>query len=89
MAELGGVANAGNCVILVLHMLSVRLPAKLESRLGRLAKRTGRSKAFYVKRALEELLDEQEDYLIAVARLENELPSIPLGKVLKRLGLER
>lgn len=32
--------------------------------------------------------DEQEDFIIAMARLEDNLPSIPLSEVLKQLGLE-
>jgi RHH-type transcriptional regulator, rel operon repressor / antitoxin RelB len=69
-------------------MLTVRLSIKLEARLNRLAKRTGRPKTFYAKRAIAEFLDEQEDYLIAVARLEDNLPSIPLAEVVKQLGLD-
>jgi len=64
-------------------MLTVRLSSKLEARLNRLAKRNGRPKAFYAKKAIAEFLDEQEDYLIAVARLEDNLPSIPLAEVVK------
>jgi RHH-type rel operon transcriptional repressor/antitoxin RelB len=37
-------------------MLSVRLSPKLEARLNRLAKRTGRTKAYYAKKAIEEFL---------------------------------
>ncbi len=70
-------------------MLTVRLSPKMEARLNKLAKRTGRPKAYYAKQAIAEFLDEQEDYLIALARLEDELPSIPLSKVVKRLGLDR
>ena len=70
-------------------MLTVRLSPKLEKRLNRLAKRTGRTKTFYVTRAIAEFLDEQEDYLIAVSRLEDELPSVPFDKVAKQLGLDR
>jgi len=70
-------------------MFTVRLPSQLESRLSKLAKRTGRPKAYYAKKAIAEFLDEQEDYLIAVSRLEDDLPSIPLSKVVKRLGLDR
>jgi RHH-type rel operon transcriptional repressor/antitoxin RelB len=61
----------------------------MEARLNRLAKRTGRPKSFYAKRAIAEFLAEQEDYFIALSRLEDELPSIPLGKVVRQLGLER
>lgn len=70
-------------------MLTLRLPPKLEARLKRLAKRTGRPKAFYAKRAIAEFLDEQEDYLIAISRLEDNLPPIPLAEVVKQLGLDR
>jgi len=70
-------------------MLTLRVPASLDKRLERLARRTGRSKSFYAKRALAEFLEEQEDYLIAVSRLEDDLPSIPLAEVVKRLGLDR
>jgi RHH-type rel operon transcriptional repressor/antitoxin RelB len=69
-------------------MLSVRLSAKLEARLTRLAKRTGRTKAYYAKKAIEEFLEEQEDYFIALSRLEEKLPGIPLQEVVKKLGLE-
>jgi RHH-type rel operon transcriptional repressor/antitoxin RelB len=69
-------------------MLTVRLSPKLEARLNKLAKRTGRTKAYYAKKAIEEYLDEQEDYLIALTRLEEKLPRIPLDEVRKRLGLE-
>jgi RHH-type transcriptional regulator, rel operon repressor / antitoxin RelB len=70
-------------------MLTVRLSPKLEARLSRLARRTGRPKAFYAKKAIAEFLDEQEDYLIALSRLEEDLPSIPLREVVKQLGLGR
>jgi RHH-type transcriptional regulator, rel operon repressor / antitoxin RelB len=69
-------------------MLSVRLSPKLEARLNRLAKRTGRTKAYYAKKAIEEFLEEQEDYFIALSRLEEKLPGIPLQEVVKKLGLE-
>jgi len=69
-------------------MLTVRLSPKLEARLERLAKRTRRPKAYYAKKAITEFLDEQEDYLIAVARLEDNLPSIPLDEVVRQLGLD-
>lgn len=69
-------------------MLTVRLSPKLDARLSRLAKRTGRSKAFYAKKAIAEFLDEQEDYLIAVARLEENVPLVPLAEVVKQLGLD-
>lgn len=41
--------------------MSIRLTPEEESRLDRLAKRTGRSKSFYVREALREHLDELEE----------------------------
>jgi RHH-type rel operon transcriptional repressor/antitoxin RelB len=72
-----------------MFMLTVRLSPKLETRLNKLAKRTGRPKSYFAKKALESFLDEQEDYLIALSRLENKMPAIPLDEVVKRLGLDR
>jgi len=46
-------------------MLAVRLPEELEKRLTALSKRTNRSKSFYVKRALQTFLEDEEDYLAA------------------------
>jgi predicted DNA-binding protein len=40
---------------------SVRLPAEMEARLNKLSVRTGRTKAFHVKQALLEHLDNLED----------------------------
>jgi RHH-type rel operon transcriptional repressor/antitoxin RelB len=69
-------------------LLTVRLPAALEKRLERLARRTGRTKSFYVKRALVQFLDVEQDYVIALARLEQDRPSIPLREVRRRLQLK-
>ncbi|WP_200172456.1 type II toxin-antitoxin system RelB family antitoxin [Tomitella cavernea] len=41
--------------------MSIRLTLGEEARLDRLAKRTGRSKSFYVREALREHLDELEE----------------------------
>jgi len=50
-------------------MLSVKLPEELESRLNNLASRTKRSKSFYMREALERYLEEYEDGLLALDRL--------------------
>ena len=55
---------------------AVRLPETLEKRLNHLAKETHRSKSFYIKRAVEDFLEEREDYLLALAIKER----IDLGK---------
>ena len=46
-----------------------RLSPKLEARLNRLAKSTGRTKASCAKKAIEEFLEEQEDYFIALSQV--------------------
>ena len=66
-------------------MLAIRLPDDLEQRLTLLAERTGRSKSFYARQALETHLDDLEDYYVAVQRLEERLPTIPLEEVERRL----
>ena len=72
-------------------MLGVRLSADLEQRLNKLARETHRSKSYYVKLALIEFLEEQEDYLAAAANYEeylrNSKKSISLEELEKKLGL--
>ena len=68
-------------------MLALRLPTDLEKRLDELAQKTGRSKSYYARLAIEEFLQDQEDYLLAINRLEKNLPGIPIDEVERRLGL--
>ena len=51
-------------------MLAIRLPEDLEKRLEELAKRTGRTKTYYVREAIVEHLDDLEDRYLAEARLQ-------------------
>ncbi len=46
-------------------MLTVPIPTELAKRLNRLVEETFRPASFYLHQALEEFLDEHEDYLIA------------------------
>jgi RHH-type transcriptional regulator, rel operon repressor / antitoxin RelB len=69
-------------------MLAVRLPENLEQRLSELSEQTHRSKSFYVKQALSSFLDDHEDRLIAISRLEENNPRISLEEMERRLGLE-
>ena len=68
-------------------MLALRLPKDVEEKLEKLAQKTGRTKSYYARQAIVDFLDDQEDYLIALARLEAELPGIPIKEVERRLGL--
>lgn len=69
-------------------MLAIRLPKEIEERLEELARKTGRSKSYYVRQAILEYLDDLEDYHLAVERLEQNLQGIPLDQVERRLGLQ-
>lgn len=73
-------------------MLAIRLPEKIEKRLDRLAKRTGRTKTYYAREAILEYLDDLEDIYLAEKRLEairaGRRGTIPLEKVMRRYGME-
>lgn len=72
-------------------MLAVRLSQSLEERLTALAERTHRSKSYYVKKALEEFLENKAEYEIAAAAykeyLESGKKSISFEELMKRNGL--
>ncbi|MBF0565714.1 MAG: ribbon-helix-helix protein, CopG family [Nitrospirae bacterium] len=57
-------------------MISVRLEDKLEERLNVLSKSTGRSTSYYIGEAVREFLDEHEDVLDAISRLEDETDEV-------------
>lgn len=73
-------------------MLAIRLPQSIEKRLEKLARRTGRTKTFYVREAILEHLDDLEDVYLAEQVLERirggDEQTIPLEDALKRHGLE-
>ena len=73
-------------------MLAIRLPESIEKRLEKLAKRTGRTKTFYVRQAILQHLDELEDLYLAERSLDRirsgEEHTIPFADVVKRHGLE-
>ena len=64
-------------------MLGVRLDRETEGKLNRLAQETGRSKSYYVKQAIQNYLEEREDYLIALAVIERDEPRKPIAEVRK------
>ena len=71
-------------------MLAVRLDSETERRLEALAARTGRTKTFYARAAIEAHLDDLEDFYLAEERLKNfrEEDAIPLDSLKAELGLE-
>jgi len=72
-------------------MLAIRLPAAIEKRLERLAKRTGRTKTFYAREAILQHLEDLEELYLAERALDRirkgEEQTIPLEDVMKRHGL--
>jgi RHH-type rel operon transcriptional repressor/antitoxin RelB len=72
-------------------MLAIRLPEEIEERLEKLAKRTGRSKTFYVREAVLAHLEDLEDLYMAeqvARRIESgEESTSSLDDVEARLGL--
>jgi RHH-type rel operon transcriptional repressor/antitoxin RelB len=72
-----------------LKMLGIRLEPELEKRLERLAKQTGRTKTYYAKLAIEQFLEDREEYLLGIAALEKMEPRVSLEDVERELGLGR
>src|SRR5258708_3850214 len=74
-------------------MLAIRLPQSIEKRLEKLARRTGRTKTYYVREAILEHLEEIEDLYLAEGAMERirsgEERTIHLKQVMKRHGLQR
>jgi len=73
-------------------MLAIRLPEKIEKRLDRLAKRTGRTKTYYAREAILKHLEDLEDIYLAEKRLADiragRTRTIPLEEVMRRHGLK-
>jgi RHH-type rel operon transcriptional repressor/antitoxin RelB len=73
-------------------MLGVRLEKELEDRLESLAQQTGRSKSYHARQAIQQYVEDREDYLIAVAALEKVEAGkdrlVPLEKLVRKYVLE-
>lgn len=68
--------------------LSIELTPEIEAKLVEIAKEMGKSKSDCVKHAVEEFLEDWDDYKIAIDRLENEDGEVDFSEVKRRLGLE-
>ena len=73
-------------------MLAIELPQSIEKRLEKLARPTRRTKAYYVREAILQHLEDIEDMYLAERALERirngREHAIPLEEVMKRYGLE-
>jgi RHH-type rel operon transcriptional repressor/antitoxin RelB len=68
-------------------MLAIRLDPEIESRLEKLAKKTGRTKTFYAREAILEHLDDLEDVYLASQRLAERAKTYSADDVKHELGL--
>jgi RHH-type rel operon transcriptional repressor/antitoxin RelB len=71
---------------------SIRLPNDIEKRLDSLARETGRSKAFYIREAIVDHLEDMEDYYLAAQAAERvrkgQERTYTAEEARKELGLE-
>ena len=73
-------------------MVAVRIPKEIEERLNNLAKRTGRTKTYYVREAILEHLDELEEIYLAEQVLVDvkagKEPTVGIDELIDKYGLE-
>lgn len=62
-------------------MLALRLPPKIEKRLEELARKTGRTKSFYAREAIQRHLDDLEGNYLAGKRLTPGREKIPFEEL--------
>lgn len=67
-------------------MLALRLPAEIEDRLAALARKTGRTKSYYVREAILAHLGDIEDAYAARARQKPGRPRVSLEELEAEIG---
>ena len=70
-------------------MVAVRLPQEMEKRLNVLSRKTGRTKSFYIRQALEEHLEEMEDAYLAEERYRTLGKTVSLDELLNESEVAR
>ena len=68
-------------------MLAIRLPEEIEKRLSVLAKKTGRSKTYYVREAVIDHLEKFEDIYLSLERVESPAKRWSLEDLEKEIDL--
>lgn len=68
--------------------IGLRLSDELEKRLEKLSKQTKRSKSYLAREALEQYIEDMEDYIDAIKISKNLGKTYTLDEVIKRSGLE-
>ncbi len=72
-----------------MQTITAKIPEEVHARLERLASKIDRKKSYLVRQALERFIEDQEDYLVALARLSKKRKRIPLAELERELGLDR
>jgi RHH-type rel operon transcriptional repressor/antitoxin RelB len=70
------------------HPYSIRLDDVLDKRLQRIAAVTGRTKTSFIREAIEQYIEDMEDYADAIAAMKDK-GSITLDALEKDLGLDK
>ncbi len=68
-------------------MHTIQISEELGKGLAALAQKTGRSEKSYVEEALEQFLEDEEDYRMALEAIAEGGPNIPWEEAKKQLGL--
>jgi RHH-type transcriptional regulator, rel operon repressor / antitoxin RelB len=72
--------------------VSLRLPEDLAARLEKIAKRTGRTKTYYMIEAIREQIGDLEDLYLAEKRYADiksgKSNTVPISEVMKDYGME-
>ncbi len=69
--------------------LPVKVPVELDQRLTMLARKTHRSKSFYIREALMNYLEEVEDTYLALQALEEKGRNYSIAEVAREIGLTK
>ena len=70
-------------------MVAVRLPQEMEKRLNDLSRKTGRTKSFYIRQALEKHLEEMEDVYLAEERFRTLDKTVSLDELMSEPDVAR
>lgn len=70
-------------------MLAIRISHDIESRLQRLAHKTGRTKTYYAREALLRFIEDMEDEYMALSRIETPTKRWTLDELENNLDLDR
>lgn len=72
-----------------MQTISFQLPEEMNKALEKYARELDRSKSYLVRAALEEYLEDVQDYITARrAKAKSKGESIPLDEVMRRLGVQ-